>query len=109
MRSPSIVPAFDVDVYIVLDDFGKIGRSYRETDERQADKETVIRHLLSGHYNDPVRVVAFNTSEGWSRDVGEDIAQEIKCRADRDRLDLSEGLRDWIDWEIGLSDRSKKV
>ena len=31
--SPSLVPSFDVTVYLVLDDFGKLGRSYLETDE----------------------------------------------------------------------------
>jgi hypothetical protein len=29
----SLVPHFDVTVHIVLDDFGKAGRVYRETDE----------------------------------------------------------------------------
>jgi hypothetical protein len=64
MRSPSIVPGFDVDVCIVLDDFGQNGRAYRETDESQADKETLIRDLISGQYNNPVRIVCFNTAEG---------------------------------------------
>jgi hypothetical protein len=45
MRSPSIVPVFDVAVYLVLDDFGHIGRAYREADEEACDKATVIaRH-----------------------------------------------------------------
>jgi hypothetical protein len=38
MRSPSIVPqCFDVDVYVyvVSDDFGKLGHAYRETDEEK--------------------------------------------------------------------------
>ena len=41
MRSPSIVPGFNVDVYLVLDDFGHIGRAYREVDEEKADRATV--------------------------------------------------------------------
>jgi hypothetical protein len=45
MRSPSIAPGFNVDVYIVLDDFGTIGRSYREMDEDGSDRATVIRHI----------------------------------------------------------------
>jgi len=72
MRSPSIIPGFDVDVYLVLDDFGKLGRAYRETDEEASDRETIIHNLVSGEYNNPVRIVAFNTSEGWARDVTED-------------------------------------
>jgi hypothetical protein len=48
MRSPSIVPGFDVDGYLVLDDFGSIGRAYREVDESEADKASVIRALRGG-------------------------------------------------------------
>ncbi len=69
--SPSIVPhGADQDTYFVLDDFGgRIGCSWRETDVDSADRETLIRDLLDGQYNHPVRIVAFNTAEGWSRDV----------------------------------------
>jgi hypothetical protein len=76
-RLPSIAPSLpdDVDVYLVLDDFGeRMGRAWRETDEERVDRETVIADLLEGQYSDPVRVVAFNTAEGWSRDVSQDIA-----------------------------------
>ena len=61
IESPPTAPDFDVDVYLVLDDFGTIGRAYREADETQTGRETVIRNLLSGEYNNPVRVVCFNT------------------------------------------------
>ena len=33
--------------------------------------------MLSGQYTKPVRVVAFNIAEGWSRDVSENIAWEV--------------------------------
>jgi hypothetical protein len=106
MRSPPIAPqGFDVDVYVVLDDFGKLGRAYRETEEEAADKETIIRNLVEGQYNNPVRIVAFNTAEGWSRDVTEDIALEIRDRADRSGEELSAGLRDFIDNEISRAKR----
>ena len=36
------MPSFDVTVYLVLDDLGKLGRSYIETDEEKSDLETVI-------------------------------------------------------------------
>jgi hypothetical protein len=105
MRSPSIIPGFDVAVYLVLDDFGKLGRAYRETDEAAADKETIIRNLMEGQYNDPVRIVSFNTAEGWARDVTEDIAAEIRDRAERSGDGLSPGLRDFIDREVGRTKR----
>jgi len=80
-RSPSIVPeAVDLDVHLVLDDFGALGRAWPETDEAEIDRETVIVSLLDGQYANPVRVIAFNTVEGWSRDVSEDIADELVLR-----------------------------
>jgi hypothetical protein len=75
---PSIVP--DDDTYIVLDDFGPLGRAWCETDEAAADRTTLVRNLLEGHYENPVRIVAFNTAEGWSRDVTVDIADELRRR-----------------------------
>lgn len=80
-QSPSIVPeTFDQDVYLVLNDFGSLGRFWPETDGQHTDRESVIRDLFEGQYSDPVRVVAFNTALGWSRDVSEEIAAEIAKR-----------------------------
>ena len=80
--SPSIVPhGADQDTYLVLDDFGgRLGCSWRDTDADSADRETLIRELLNGQYSNPVRIVAFNTAEGWSRDVTVDIADELRRR-----------------------------
>jgi hypothetical protein len=81
--TPSIVPnGTDQTVYIVLDDFGKLGRAYPETDPERADLETVISDLISGQFNNPVRVAAFNTAEHWAEDASEDIAREILRRLD---------------------------
>jgi hypothetical protein len=77
-RSPSIVP--EDDIYLVLDDFGRLGRAWRETDEAGASRTTLVRNLLEGQYENPVRIVAFNTTEGWSRDVTIDIADELRRR-----------------------------
>ena len=80
--SPSFAPDDGRDVYIVLDDFGSLGRSWRETDEAGANRASLVRNLLDGQYENPVRIVAFNTSEGWSRDVTVDIADELRRRYD---------------------------
>ncbi len=80
-RSPSIVPDHaDREVYLVLDDFGRRGRAWRETDEAETHRETLVRDLLAGQYEDPVRIVAFNTAKGWSRDVTVEIADEVRRR-----------------------------
>jgi hypothetical protein len=79
--TPSIVPrGDDQNVYLVVDDFGRNGRVYREADVETADLETVIIDLLDGQYQNPIKVVAFNTAEGWSQDVSEDVAQELRRR-----------------------------
>ena len=80
-RSASLVPNdTNHDVYLVLDDFGRLGRAWRETDEAGADRATLVRNLLDGQYEEPVRIVAFNTAQGWSRDVTVDIADELRRR-----------------------------
>jgi hypothetical protein len=79
--SPSITPRGpEQDTYIVLDDFGRIGRAWRGADENAAYRETLIRDLLAGEFNHPIRIVAFNAAEGWCRDVSVDIANELRRR-----------------------------
>ena len=75
--NPSVVPHSDVTGHIVLEDLGKAGRIYRETDKEDTTLGSVVDDLLTGQFNNPVRVVAFNTSEGWSRDVSEEVAREV--------------------------------
>ncbi|MGA9005409.1 MAG: hypothetical protein WBE48_02080 [Xanthobacteraceae bacterium] len=67
----------------MLDDYGKNGKVYRETDEARADLQTVVTDIIERRYDNQSRVVAFNTSEGWSRDVTEDAAREILERSRR--------------------------
>ena len=98
LSSPSIVPGLeDRDIYLVLDDFeGRLGRAWSETDEKHTDRETVITDLMTGQYSNPVRVVAFNTAEGWSRDVSEEIADQlVRWYAEQDK-EVSPSLEDFI-------------
>jgi hypothetical protein len=72
--TPSIVPyGADQTVYLVVDRFGQLGSVYRETEVEQTDLETIITDLMNGQFNDPVRVVAFNTLEHWSDGVSAEI------------------------------------
>jgi hypothetical protein len=80
--TPSIVPSdFDQTVYLVFDYFGHLGRAWRQTDVER-ELETTISDLMTGQYNDPLAVVAFNVAEQWAADVSADIALEIRRRAD---------------------------
>jgi len=101
--SPSISPAQpdDRDVYLVLDDFGgRLGRAWRETGEDRTDRATVFMDLIDGQYSNPARVVAFNTTEGWSRDVSEEIAEEIAERCAIDGFDVPLALEDFVDRHV---------
>ncbi len=96
--TPSIVPNDDdQDVYLVVDDFGRNGRAWREADVEATDRETVILDLLEGQYKNPVRVVAFNTVEKWSQDVSADVAHELRRRCDMQLRDVPFFLQDFVD------------
>jgi hypothetical protein len=95
---PSVVPhGADQTVYLVVDEFSQHGRVFRETDVERADLETVIADLMTGQYNDPVRVVAFNTAEQWAEDVSEDVARELRRRADLANEDLSSVVEAFVE------------
>jgi hypothetical protein len=100
--TPSTVPkGDDQSVYLVLDDFGRNCRAWRETDEAATDLETVITDLLSGQYQNPVRVVGFNTAEGWSEDVSADVARELRRRSDELMRDVPFFLHEFADQHEG--------
>ena len=96
-RAPSIVPEDpDREVYLVLDDFGsRLGPAWREVDEADTELEQLIENLLAGQYANPVRIIAFNTAEGWSRDVTEEIARELHDRCGT-RGEIPASLRDFL-------------
>ncbi|SRR5260370_10882604 len=96
--TPTIVPyGADQTVYLVVDSFGARGPVYRETEVERTDLETIIDDLMSGQFNDPVRVVAFNTLEHWSKDVSADVAAEIQTRCDIDGDPIPEHVKDFVD------------
>ena len=101
MSSPSIIPndRLDRDIYLVLEDF-RAGAAWRETDEDGTDASTVVADLLTGQYEQPLRVVAFNPAEGWSRDATEEIAEELERRIATGR-EVSQTLQDFIESNIG--------
>jgi hypothetical protein len=99
--TPSLVPyGADQTVYLVIDRFTG-GNVYRETEAERADLETIITDLMSGQFDDPLRIVAFNTLEHWSEDVSEYIAFEIQTRYDIEGVDVPEHIRDFVASYVG--------
>ena len=95
---PSIVPyGADQTIYLVTDNFASSGSGYRETEIERVDLEAIISDLLSGQFNDPVRVVAFNTLEHWSEDLSAEIAGEIQTRCDIAGEGVPDHLQDFVE------------
>jgi hypothetical protein len=95
--SPGTVPyGADQTIYLVVDRLSS-GSVYRETEVERTDLETIIDDFLSGQFNDPVRVVAFNTLEHWANDVSKDIARVIQDRCDMAGDPVPDHVRDFVD------------
>jgi hypothetical protein len=100
--TPKVVPyGVDETVYLVIDRFGGLGTVYRETEVERTDLETIVSDFISGQFNDPIRIVAFNTLEHWSNDVSADIATEIQTRCDIEGVAVPEHIRDFVDTHAG--------
>jgi hypothetical protein len=94
---------FDATAYIVVNDFGPLGCAYCETDETEADEETIVENILNGQYSHPIRVVAFNTAEGWARDVTEDIARAVLDRAQKEDRPIGKGAQEFLEQALGVA------
>ena len=90
---PNVPYGADQTLYLVVEGPGQHGIA-RETE--RADIETVIADLLSGRFNDPIEVVAFNTLEHWSDDLSQDVAREIRCRCGIDGYDVPVYLDEFV-------------
>ena len=95
--TPSTVPNEKSDRLPSGQRFRKTGRAWAEAGYERTDREAVIQGLLTGQYSNPIRVVAFNTAEGWSEDVSEDIAHELRRRCDLQMRDIPFFLQDFTD------------
>jgi hypothetical protein len=95
--TPRIVPyGADQTAYLVVDRFDSGGVD-REAEVERTDLETIISDFLTGQFNDPIRVIAFNTLEHWSDDVSDEVAAEIQTRCDIEGAAVPDHLRDFVD------------
>jgi hypothetical protein len=98
--TPSIVPGDDQDVCLVIADLGQLGQVYREADVDAASFDIVVADLLDGQYAGPLRVISFNTAEGWSRDISAQVAIELLRRCDLEMRDIRPPGQ-WDQMDIG--------
>ena len=86
----------DKVVYLVVDRVGSPRDERRKTKVEKTDIETIISNLIAGQFNDPLRVVAFNTLGHWSKDVSKEVAKEIQARCDIEAMAVPEHIRDFV-------------
>ena len=101
MWHTTLVPTNDVTVHVVLCDFGELGPAWIEIAEDSADEDSIVEGILCGEFAHPLRVVAFNTEEGWSRDVSEDIAKKLVATARDGGRELRAGAREFVERATG--------
>jgi hypothetical protein len=98
---PSIVPyGADQTLFLVVEAFGPEGLGLQTAAER-TDLETVITDLMSGRFDNPIGILAFNTLEHWTDDVSQDVAREIQCRCDIEGDRVPDYLADFVGNSIG--------
>jgi len=93
---PSAGCGTDKAVYLVVDRVGASPGLRRKTLVERTDVETIISNLIAGQFNDPLRIVAFNTLGHWSEDVSRELAEEIQARCDSDAMPVPEHIRDFV-------------
>jgi len=100
----SIVPRRheDVDVYLILDELSSLERVWRELSNDQANKQTIINMISEGQFHRPMRIVVFNTDEGWSRDETNDIGFELLDMSHQG-IALGNAAREFVERTTGHS------
>lgn len=73
----TIVPNTEHVTYLLLDEIGSYGPIWREMSDGEANEATILDWIAQGQFDNPLRVVAFNTEEGWSRDVTQEVATKL--------------------------------
>ena len=93
---PSIVPyGADQTLYLVVEARGTEGSALKTAVER-TNLETIITDLMSGRFDNPIGILAFNTLEHWTDDISEEVAREIQCRCDIEGDHVPEYLQEFI-------------
>jgi hypothetical protein len=74
----SIVPDSEHTTYLLLDEMTNQHVSiWPEISADEANEATIVQWIIEGQFSRPIKIVAFNTEDGWSRDVTQEIATKL--------------------------------
>ena len=67
-----------------------------------SERRTIIDWIAQGQFDRPLRVVAFNTEEGWSHDMTRNIAMKL-LDLNQDGVALGSAAREFVERVTGRS------
>ena len=70
--------------------------------EGEANEATIVQWMIDGEINRPVKIIAFNTEEGWSRDITHDIATKL-LDLNQNGVTIGAAAREFVERETGQS------
>jgi hypothetical protein len=93
ISSPVVPYGADQTLFVVVD------RRDEKTEIRieRNDLDATIGELVAGCFNDPIKVISFNTLEHWMKDISTDVAGEIRARCDLYGIELPDYLSDFVE------------
>jgi hypothetical protein len=98
----SIVPSTEHTTYLLMDEIGEFGNVWREMAEGEANEATIVRWIIEGQFSRPIRIVAFDTDDGWSHDMTRNIAAKL-LDLNQDGVALSATAREFVERVTGRS------
>lgn len=93
LRSPVVPYGADQTLFVVVDRLDEA----TEIRIERSDLEATIGELVAGCFNDPIKVISFNTLEHWMKDISTDVAGEIRARCDIDGMTMPDYLSDFVE------------
>ena len=101
----SIVPTktgSEHTTYLLLDEIGHSGNVWHEISDGEATEAAIVQWIIEGQFSCPLRIVEFNTEEGWSRDVTHEIATRL-LDLNKEGVALSAAARGFVERVTGKS------
>jgi hypothetical protein len=85
-------------VYIVL----QYVKVWHEVGDGEANETMIAQWINEGQFSRPVKIVAFNTEQGWSRDVTHEVASKL-LDLNQDGVALGAAAREFVERVTGQS------
>ena len=98
----SIVPEAGQVTYLLLDELRDYGPVWREMSEAEANEATIVQWIIEGQIERPLKIVAFNTEDRWSRDVTHYIATTL-LDLNQNGVELGAAAREFVERVTGQS------